>query len=350
MEENSNSNSSTQSKNTKIDFEVDAMNYALKNLPSQKQTLFLDQEKVLPDENEKKEKNEITETKNSSVITKKSSPSFNSINSSPKELRASLDKFPVPNPQSTNKKNNLVILLLVFLLLVVLAGGGFYYFKYFFKKKTASINQTNPSPKNFTPENSPLPTTQPVVLPLFADQSDVMTLNTETLLEKILLLKQSAIDNPALKESLKKGIFYQVKKEEKILSAQELIQALDIALPLEAADLIKEGWLFVYLDQRSILKTALVLTVDENNYNNQVFLEIEKDFPLLFKNLFIEEDSSVQESEITFLTNKEDTRLRYFNFTKDDPTRTIDWAKIDKYLFFTTSKEAAFQLISLLEK
>ena len=125
---------------------------------------------------------------------------------------------------------------------------------------------------------------------------------------------------------------------------------MDVAFPIETIDFLNQGWLFVYLDQRSVLKTALVFLIDEKKYSNDHFLALEKDMPLLFKNLFIEEDSSTQETTIAFQSSLEDARLRYFNFSKDDVNRTIDWAKIGQYLFFTTSKETALKLIQLLEQ
>lgn len=353
MEEIKNADLAKQEKKSVVDFELDSMEYALKDLPPQNKNVSF--EAKTPGSLDEKIKTPPPPDEKASVAKIESSVHYPV--QSPSVLKSSLNKFPAPNPSqkpvSTKNTPYLTIVLSVIALLC-LSGGAFYYFQYFIKNKSAPTPKTElPASPNAEPvEPTELPTPMTIIqeaTPPFSAQTEELILSSETLLEKIASLKQASLDNPALKESLTTGVFYQIKKDDQILSAQEILQAMDAPLPIETASMFQKGWLFAYLNEKSILKTALILSVDSQNYNNSSLLSIEKELPLLFKNLFVGEESTVQEKEVTFQPNLQESRLRYFNFKKDDTSRTTDWAKIGDYLFFTTSKDSAFKLISLLE-
>lgn len=341
MNETKNSNSASNESPLGIDFELDAMSYALKDLPAQNKNVLL-------------EKEISSQTKQPEKPQEKEKPLFPKSNPAPApqtvrpenpsaNIQQVLKRFPTPNPsiQIKPEKSKLLPILLVIILLACLAGGAFYYFSYFSNKKSPQENLSAPSTTN-------LPTQSPVSPPPFAGQVEELSLSDENLNEKIASLKQLSIDNPALKEKLSGGIFYQIKKDDKLLTAQELLQALDISLPIETASTFQQGWLFVLLTPQNIVKLGLVFDLSDSQFANSSILNIEKDLPLLLKNLFFEEDSSVQETTIVFQNSQLDARLRFFNFSQGDSSRTIDWAKIGDYLFFTTSKNTAFQIIPLL--
>lgn len=333
--------------NSAIDFELDAMDFAIKGLPSQNKNLpfetiptgSLDEKiKTPPPVKEEEETIKMDNSVHPSV-------------SEPSVLKSSLNKFPAPNPiQKPASQKNLPFLTIILSIIVLagLAGGAFYYFQYFAKNKDSSITEAPLPTPTIQPTENPTVTPPKIITP-FSAQTEELILSSESLLEKIASLKQASIDNPALKETLTAGVFYQIKKTDQILSAQEILQAIEVPLPIETASMLQKGWLFVQVNEASILKTALVFSVDNEKYNNSAILNLEKDLPILLKNLFVEEESVVQETEIVFQSNSQETRLRYFNFKKDDPSRTTDWAKIGDYLFFTTSKNSAFKIISLLE-
>lgn len=330
-----------------IDFELDAMDYALKNIPPQ--SIKISFEKKFPLSQEK----DVPEKKQGLFI-KKEEPKKLSLNSQNSNIAKSLNTFPAPNPNAkvTPKKKNssALIIILSIILFLCLSGSVFYYFQYFSKNKTS--NKIT-SIKEEIPTQSIAPTTtpkEPQTIHPFLDQTEELILANETLIEKIVFLKQAMIDNPALKESLLKGVFYQIKKNNQLLSPEEILQAFDISFPIETASSFKDSWLFIYLDENSILKTGLIFEILSEKYNNSLVLNIENELPLSLKNLFVEEDTLIQANPIVFQTNDQENRLRYFNFIENNDTRTIDWAKIDNYLFFTTSKKSAFKIISILEK
>lgn len=332
---------------TSIDFELDAMDYALKNLPPQNKKIFLKNKNLTSQESKKdfqEKKPEIFIKKEEPQKTPPSTLSSNIINS--------LNKFPAPNPniKIVSKKNSsALIIVLTTILILCLLGGGFYYFQYFFKNKNTTIEGNS----NPTIQPSIIPTQtpeKPKTIHPFLDQTEELILTNETPTEKITFLKQALIGNPALKESLSNGFFYQIKKNDQYLSAEEILQAFDISFPIETTSSFKEGWVFVYLDENSILKMGLIFETLPEKYNNSLILNMENDLPLSLKNIFIEEDTTIQVNPIIFQTNPKENRLRYFNFVENNDTKTIDWAKINNYLFFTTSKDSAFKIISILEK
>lgn len=348
IEENKKIDTELNNKNnlTSVDFELDAMDYALKNLPPQNKKISF--EKKISTSQEK----EIQEKKPEILIRQElpqklppKTPESNIINS--------LNKFPAPNPNTKiepkEKNSSTLIIILSIILLLCLLGGSFYYFQYVSKNKTSLTETKNKEIPTQTVTLTPTPE-EPKIIHPFLTQTEELILINETLVEKIVFLKQAIIDNPALKESLLKGVFYQIKKNDQLLSAEELLQAFDVSFPIETASSLKEGWLFIYLDENSVLKTGLIFETLPEKYNNSLILNMEGDLPLSLKNLFIEEETTIQVNPITFQTNAQESRLRYFNFIENDATKTIDWAKIGNYLFFTTSKNSAFKIISILEK
>lgn len=284
-------------------------------------------------------------------------------------------KIELEKETSSQKKFNKPLLILAIVVFVLsLATGGYSYYRKSIQLAPVEIS-TQPMT---TKENSTVPEYKS---DNFADSAIVLQTSKETLISdlKEYIKKEKTVDSNKFID----GQFIRpLQNETEYITGKEILQIFKSQDATLNGFLDKPAVIFVTEEKVEALKNqeinkdilpvvdssvsekairlSLVLEIKEGNNQEDVverLTEIETIFPGTLKNLMIEEDITIPSDKIVFQQASSQKEglvnvVRYFNFTVDDITRSIEWGSLlyknKSYIFFTTSKAATESLIKAL--
>jgi len=255
-----------------------------------------------------------------------------SPNKKPLPLKANLLIPNKPSKKKTVINNGLLIVL--FLIALSVAGASFYFF-YFAKKTPPAKVLLDPITPTIKKEDLPQK---------LADSKPLFLLTAEQSLTSLLLEKKDTLSSG-------QGTYYQINRDERVLSSSEILSLLEIQFPEEISNKFKRSWFFLY-SQENILKVNLVLEIKEESFSTiENFINSnEYQLPALIKPLFIDESFILKDEQISFQESGLDSDIRYYNFNEGSGDKAVDWGIVDnEYFILSTSKNSALKLIEDLK-
>ncbi len=243
----------------------------------------------------------------------------------------------------------LLILALAVFILALIAGAYYYFFVVNSSKKAdVSLDNSQTQSVNAGSENSNLNATT-------GNHMGVVRLKRGENLKDGLAVY---LKNNIAQINGSEGLFVRAEMENSPLTANQLLSSLGISLGNEEIISGNGGYLFISQDASSP-KISLILPCN-NDLDESTIIEmvkgVESQLPLKMKGVFIDDSVTVpgDKESITFLTSSVDSRFRFYNYSPDDSSKSIDWGVIregdNTFLVITTSKDSTKKLITALEK
>jgi hypothetical protein len=255
----------------------------------------------------------------------------------PKEIKPEQIKKPetVKKPEiikQTSKPINLKkILIPVIIVLAIIAIGIFFYWQ----GKIEEEQQEFPSI-----EQSEEPQISESLIPV--DETKIIKAGNNTSLLSLLKIEAGTDQS--------KGIFKRIvptKNEKEILSLNELMQELRIAIYPYALPDLKDKYTLVLYGQNGKRRLGLIIeTVNPTNLKEQLKFW-EKTMPEDLENLFLNEMPGVTTSKGFHDNIYKEISIRYINFP--NPDLTIDYAISDNLFILSISKESMYRIIDKLK-
>lgn len=271
-------------------------------------------------------------------------------------------KIPTKKAMKNTKKLNWKLLAIAIVVFVFALGSGAYY--YFSTTgtnegstlSTLSLNESKPIEiTEPIPEEKPIEITTPEIeveietsnLPSILNETEMIELATEQNLKEVL-----ANFNLKANQELISGAFYEVSKSGEILTAQQILQELEINIP-DINDASKKGWLYIESNDLGGTKKALIVESGLSFVEiKNAIMPIEKSLPSSLKNLYSPVLVMTKE-EVVFQTSEIDESFRYFNIEEGNPARSTDWGIIgiskdseeNNLIIFSTSKTTTEKIV-----
>lgn len=241
----------------------------------------------------------------------------------PKPLK--IKKIILPEIRAKRRKRALIILIIV---IVIVGLGWFFYWQ-----------GTKPEP---------LPPPSPVIEELEVPEPIIEVDNTQ----KIFLQNTSLLTTLKAEAKLEQTAqtferIVPIKGEKEILSLNNLIQGLRIAVYPYVQSELKDNYTLVFYGQDGKRRLGLIIeAIDSNKLKDQLKFW-EKTMLDDLKNLFLDENLGEPTSK-TFNDNLyKDIAIRYINLPGQD--LTIDYAVSGNLLLLSTSKESMYQIIDRIK-
>lgn len=291
-------------------------------------------------ENPKRE-SENNLAKNYSTQKKTPAPFSKPIKTTP------LIKKEAPKVNIDKKKTKTVnwklLTVTIVIFLFAIGSGAYYYLSIVNKGSTVSspnLNESKPieitTPEVEEVEVAETPSISPALL-----EAEIIEMTEDQNLKQTLAEFKLEIE-----QGEENGVFYQVSRSGEILDATQLLQELEINIPgiNEGA---KEAWVYVQSNSSGETKKSLIINSNLSfvEIKNTIF-PIEKSLPSFLKNLY-SPVLEINNEEVVFQVSEVDERFRFFNIPEGNPAKSVDWGVINiskdsvenNLIIFSTSKE-----------
>jgi len=251
---------------------------------------------------------------------------------------------PIMEKASENKSgmNSKLLLVLFFVSLTAVLAGSYYY--YSTSQNKISVTEEPKSPEILPPIEVSTETSEieEILLPSALQQKQLIVLEEGSDILTDLMAKKQTY-------SINKNNYYQIENQGLIMPATSLLNTLGIQLPEELTNELANGWLLVSIEDDA-LRVNLALEITGNTAVVKASMENNESLlPELLKPLFIDEEIVLQDEEISFQNSGLAQGIRFYNFTKEDFTKSIDWGITNNnYLILATSRDSALELTETL--
>jgi hypothetical protein len=223
------------------------------------------------------------------------------------------------------------ILIPVIIVLTIIAIGIFFYWQ----GKTEEQQQEFPPVEQ--PEESQISESL-----ISVDETKIIKVGNNASLLSLLKI-EAGVDQS--KETFKRIV--PIKNEKEILSLNELMQELRIAIYPYALPELKDKYTLVLYGQNGKRRLGLIIeTVNSTNLKEQLKFW-EKTMPEDLKNLFLNEMPGVPTNKEFHNNVYKETAIRYINFP--NPDLTIDYAISNNLFILSISKESMYRIIDKLK-
>jgi flagellar basal body-associated protein FliL len=223
------------------------------------------------------------------------------------------------------------ILIPVIIVLTIIAIGIFFYWQ----------GKTEEQQQEFPPVEQPEePQISESLIPI--DETKIIKVGNNASLLNLLKIEAGADQS--------NGTFKRIvpmKNEKEILSLNELIQELRIAIYPYALPELKDKYTLVLYGQNGKRRLGLIIeTINPANLKEQLKFW-EKTMPEDLKNLFLNEMPGVPTGKEFHNNIYKEIAIRYINFP--NPDLTIDYAISDNLFILSVSKESMYGIIDKLK-
>lgn len=228
--------------------------------------------------------------------------------------------------------NSTLLIFLIVISMIVISSGSYYYF--YFNKEDISDETTVITPATKETQDEPEKESLP------SDLFETLILDsTDELSTEIINRKETITFSTNLK----------VEKNSEEMKTSEILTQLNLSLPQEFLDEIKNTWINLN-KENDTLKLGIIFNLKNSEKINTFMLEKEPQLPEMFKPLFIDEIFVLQDDKIVFQDSLGLKGVRYYNLVKGFDEKAVDWKILNnKYLLITTSMKTMGDLINDLD-
>lgn len=235
-------------------------------------------------------------------------------------------KVILPRTEKPSRKKFLIVLIII---LVLIAIGAFFYWQ---GKKASPVPQPSPPPQELQ-----IPTSL-----ISVDETKVIKIENNV---SFLTLLKNETNSDQPDKTLKRIV--PIKGEKEILSLNNLIKELKIAVYPYVLSELKDNYTLVLYSQNGKKRLGLVIEINKSVGLKEQLRFWEKTMAEDLKNLFLNEKPGTPLAAGFHDNAYKETNIRYINFP--DPGLTIDYALSDNLLLLAISKDSMYEIINRLK-